>query len=281
MKKTVLFFLLLLISEVVAAQNAQKLIENLVTPAYNADSVRAVLDKSPYFTLFKDNYFIGGTTLGSKPDKADSDVKFQISISQRITKSQLPFDTYLYIQYTQKVFWNVLEQSLPMRDLNFNPGVGLGHLLIHRNRYIGKSYLMLEHESNGKDSIFSRSWNRLSFGTAIILNKNWEMQFKTWIPFIDSRNNKDILNYNGIFQLATNVRTNNRRFNFGVIATKRKKGGSFNSQWEVSYKFNNKENQYLFLQYYNGYAENLLEYNKYTSRIRLGFVIKPQDFSIY
>ena len=26
---------------------------------YNADSVRAVLDKMPYFTLFRDNYFSG------------------------------------------------------------------------------------------------------------------------------------------------------------------------------------------------------------------------------
>ena len=28
---------------------------------YNADSVREILDNMPYFSLFKDNYFIGGT----------------------------------------------------------------------------------------------------------------------------------------------------------------------------------------------------------------------------
>ncbi len=71
---------------------------------YNADSVRAVLDKAPYFTLFKDNYFIGGTTIGHKPTAANSDVKFQLSIAQRLTKSKLPFDTYLFIQYTRKPF---------------------------------------------------------------------------------------------------------------------------------------------------------------------------------
>ena len=78
--------------------------EKIVANAYNADSVRAVWDKMPYFTLFKDNYFIGGTTLGGKPTSVNSDVKFQLSIAQRLTKSKLPFDTYLFIQYTQKAF---------------------------------------------------------------------------------------------------------------------------------------------------------------------------------
>ena len=69
---------------------------------YNADSVRAELDKMPYFTLFRDNYFSGGIPLGTKPTGHNSDVKFQLSISQRLTKSKLPFDSYLFIQYTQK-----------------------------------------------------------------------------------------------------------------------------------------------------------------------------------
>ena len=45
--------------------------EKIVANAYNADSVRAVLDKMPYFTLFKDNYFVGGTTIGHKPTAAN------------------------------------------------------------------------------------------------------------------------------------------------------------------------------------------------------------------
>ena len=109
-----------------------------------------------------------------------------------------------------------------MRDLNFNPGIGLGHLIVHKNKYIGKGYLMVEHESNGKDSIFSRSWNKITLAAAVLLNKNWEVQFKGWIPIVDGKENKDILKYNGIFQVAANYRTDNRRFNCGVILTKRK-----------------------------------------------------------
>ena len=234
--------MLLLLSVMVCTLSGQEkkgetIGERIVANAYNADSIRGILDKMPYFTLFKDNYFVGGTTLGHKPTAANSDVKFQLSIAQRLTKSKLPFDTYLFIQYTQKAFWNVFQESLPMKDLNFNPGIGLGHLIVYHNKYIGKGYLMLEHESNGKDSTASRSWNKVTFAVAITLSPNWEAQFKTWT--------------------------------------------SFNTQVELSYKFNNNENQYFFLQYYNGFGENLLEYNKFKSMIRIGFVIKPSDFSLY
>lgn len=248
---------------------------------YNADSVRAVLDKMPYFTLFRDNYFSGGIPLGTKPTGHNSDVKFQLSISQRLTKSKLPFDSYLFIQYTQKAFWDVFRESLPMRDLNFNPGIGLGHLIIRHNKYIGKAYLMLEHESNGRDSIDSRSWNKITLSCALVLNDNWETQFKTWIPIIDGENNKDILKYNGIFQFAVNYRTCNKRLQIGALITQRKAWFGFNMQLELSYKFNKRENQFFFIQYYNGYGENLLEYNQYKNMLRVGFVIKPQDFSLY
>ena len=248
---------------------------------YNADSVRAILDKHPYFSLFKDNYFIGGIPIGEKITSRNSDVKFQISVSQRLTKSKLPFDSYLFLQYTQKAFWNVFQASLPMRDLNFNPGIGLGHLIIRKNKYIGKAYVMVEHESNGRDSIENRSWNKLTLGAAVLLNKNWEVQFKGWIPVIDGKENDDILKYNGIFQVAANYRTDNRRLNLGLILTRRLTWFSFNTWVELSYKFNNNENQYFFVQYYNGYGENLLEYNQFKSILRVGFVIKPQDFSLY
>lgn len=283
MRKIVVFLFLSVFVCSVPAQTkiGEAIKEKIVENAYNADSVRAILDKMPYFSLFKDNYFTGGTTIGSKPTSTNSDVKFQLSIAQRLTKSKLPFDTYLFLQYTQKAFWNVFQKSFPMKDLNYNPGIGLGHLIVYHNKYIGKGYLMFEHESNGRDSTASRSWNKVTLGAAIALTRNWEVQFKTWIPIVDGKYNKDLLKYNGIFQMAANYRTDNRRFNCGLILTKRKTWTSFNTQVELSYKFNNNENQYFFLQYYNGYGESLLEYNKFKSMLRVGFVIKPTDFSLY
>lgn len=282
-KATLFLFCFIFICRTGFSQEEMRQLSDKFPPVryYNADSVREILDKAPYFSLFKDNYFVGGIPLNHEPTKVNSDVKFQLSIQQRITKSKLPFDTYLFIQYTQKAFWNVFQKSMPMREMNYNPGIGLGHLFVYKNNYIGKGYLMIEHESNGKDSIYSRSWNKVTLCASLMVNRNWETQFKIWAPIVDSDNNRDLLKYTGIFQAGATFRTDNRRFNASVLFTKRNSKMSFNTQMEFSYKFNEKENQYLFLQFYNGYAENLLEYNQYKCMLRLGFVIKPSDFSFF
>ena len=70
---------------------------------FNADSIRNEFDNGPYFTLFRDNYFVLGTALGEKPTRFNSDVKFQISIAQRLTKSTLPWNTYLFLTYSPKM----------------------------------------------------------------------------------------------------------------------------------------------------------------------------------
>lgn len=245
-----------------------------------ADSIRRALDNGPYFTLYKDNYFIAGTTIGGKPTATNSDVKFQVSIAQRLTKSTLPFNTYLYLFYTQKCMWNVFENSMPMRDFNFNPGIGLAKHLFVKNRYVGKVTLMIEHESNGRDGIESRSWNKVSLASNIFIDPNFMVHGKGWIPIIDGQNNKDILDYCGIYQVGTAFTTPNKRFGFALTMVKRR-GWNFkyNTIWEVNYRLFKDENQFLFLQYYNGYGENLLDYNQHHSRLRIGLVIKPQLFS--
>ena len=250
-------------------------------PDYNADSVRRLMESGPHFTLFKDNYFIGGTPLGQKLKASNSNVKFQISIGHRLTKSVLPFNTYLFLNYTQKTIWNVMEESMPMRDMNFNPGIGLGHLIVYKNKYVGRAFIMIEHESNGKDSLASRSWNKVSFTTSIMLSKRLNVQMKYWVPIIDSENNRDILKYNGIGHIGFDYISSNERIRAGVLSTWRSNSFSFNTQCELSFKIDKRVNQFLFIQYYNGFGENLLDYNKYKSVLRIGFVIKPQSFSIY
>ena len=166
---------------------------------FNADSIRNEFDRGPYFTLYKDNYFTAGTSLGDKPNGDNSDVKFQVSIAQRLTKSTLPFNTYLFLMYSQKCMWNVFKESMPMRDLNFNPGIGLSKLLIVKDRLIGKATVLIEHESNGRDGDESRSWNKISFCGSVYIDPQVMIHAKWWIPIIDGQNNKDILKYSGIY----------------------------------------------------------------------------------
>ncbi|MCM1347850.1 MAG: phospholipase A [Firmicutes bacterium] len=281
MEKKLLSFLLCMFALLLSGEaKAQIVAPDSLT--FDADSIKRAFDNQPYFGLYKDNYFIFGLPIGEKPTRKNSNVKFQISFAQRLTKSVLPWDTYLFLFYTQKVFWNVLEKSLPMTDLNFNPGIGLVKPLFVKNRFIGKLMLLVEHESNGKDGVKSRSWNKISLGANIMIDPNFIVHGKVWLPIIDGGENRDILNYAGIYQMGTQFYTPDRRFGAAVTLVKRKGWAlNYNTIIELNYRLFKSENQYLFAQYYNGYGEGLLEYKRFHSMFRVGIVIKPRIFSDY
>ncbi len=247
---------------------------------FNPDSIRRDFRDQPYFGLYKDNYFIFGPPVGFRPTKENTNIKFQVSIAQRLTNATLPGGTYLYLFYSQKCFWNVLENSMPMTDLNFNPGIGLTKPLFVKNRYIGKVSLIVEHESNGRDSIQSRSWNKISLAANIIIDPNLMVSGKIWLPIVDGENNKDILKYSGIYQMSVQASTDNRKFTGSITLVKRQGWNlNYNTIVELAYRFSRRSNQYFFLQYYNGYGEGLLDYKVFKSQLRLGIVIKPMLFS--
>lgn len=244
------------------------------------DSLKHDLQFGPYFGLYKDNYFTVGTTPFRKPTSTNSDVKFQISLSIRLTNAVLPWNSFLFLFYTQKTFWNVFQNSMPMHDLNFNPGIGWSKPFFNKGRYAGKLTMLVEHESNGRDGLDSRSWNRVSFYGSTIIDDWLMVHAKFWIPIIDGENNRDILKYCGIYQSGVVVTTPNKKFSFGLTMVKRSGWNlNFNTILEASWKVHEKSNLNLFTQYYNGYGESLLDYNQFHSRLRVGIVFKPHFFS--
>ena len=268
------FFTSTAFAQVVEVPNHEVIEEEKVKEYYEKEE--------PFYSLFKDNYFIFGGPINHKMTKHNSDAKFQVSLQIRLTNNTLPWNSYLYFYYTQKVFWSILEESLPMTDLNFNPGIGLAKPLYSDGRYIGKLKLQIEHESNGKDSIASRSWNRISAGANIIVDNTLMIHGKVWIPIIDGENNKDILDYCGIYQVGTQVMSENQKWTGSVTLVKRR-GWKLNDNViaEISYRFSKRSDWSIFAQYYCGYGEGLLNYNRHVSKIRAGIVIRPHFFSDY
>ncbi|MBQ6166445.1 MAG: phospholipase A [Muribaculaceae bacterium] len=245
-----------------------------------ADSIREELDDRPYFSLYKDTYFVGGTVLGGKPDGYNSDVKFQISFQQRLTKSVLPFHTYLYLFYSQKAIWHVFRNSLPFYDLNFNPGIGLSKYIIMKNRLLGKVTLMAEHESNGRDGTASRSWNKVSIAGEAYISPYLMAHAKYWIPIVDGKYNRDILKYMGLYQAGFQAKSLDDKWVLDMTLVKRSGWNlNFNTIVQLGYRINHNSNQFIMLQYYNGYGEHMLDYNQYHSRIRFGLLIRPHFFS--
>lgn len=282
MKMPLRFTFLTLVLLLAAAPRAGAQIVSIANDEINTDSVRRAFDDAPYFGLYKDNYFIFGCPVGPRITRDNCNIKFQISIAQRLTRSTLPFGTYLYLFYSQKCFWNILEDSMPMTDLNFNPGIGLTKPLFVKGRFVGKVSLIAEHESNGRDGAASRSWNRLSIAGSIMIDPQLLVHSKVWLPIIDGAENRDILDYCGIYQIGTSVSSRNGRLGLAVNLVKRKGWKqNYNTTVEFNYRIFPRDNQYLFVQYYNGYGEGLLAFKEFHSMLRVGLVIKPKLFSDY
>lgn len=235
------------------------------------------IDNLPSFGVFKDTYFTTGIPLHGSINKKTADAHFQFSIRQRLTKSRLPFNTYLMLNYTQKSFWDIYAKSSPFKDNNYNIGVGVGKVIIHNGAVRGGAFLQVEHESNGRDGDESRSWNMISLAGRYNYNVQLVFGFKVWIPFVDGEQNEDLLDYRGLGTVTANYLSKNKRWWLTTEFTPRKGWGNLNSLVTVSYKLHPKHNQFLYLRFYDGMGESLLDYNRYEINLRVGFCIKP-DF---
>lgn len=244
-------------------------------------SIRQTVDAMPAFGIYKDMFFVTGIPLNTKVNRNTTDAMFQISIRQRLTKSYFPFNSFLYLTYTQKSFWDIYSKSSPFRDTNYNPGIGFGRYLIQNNKLKGAGFIQIEHESNGRDSIDSRSWNYLSLSSKYFFNLRLSLGLELWIPFVDGKENKDLLDYRGLGIVSINYISKDAKWWLSSDLNPRKGWGNVNTTVNIAYKLSRSHNQYLFAQFYNGKGESLLDYDKYSMNIRFGICIKPDFLNIY
>lgn len=242
----------------------------------------AIFLSQPNFSMYKDNYFITGTSFREGPSINNSDVKFQISLKYRINQKPLFDNVYSYLTYTQKSFWDVYQKSSPFGDINFNPGVGLMRPYMSKKGRLGYYSLMIEHESNGKDSISSRSWNFISLNWGAEVSPKLIIDAKVTIPYGSLSDNPQLPKYIGYGDLGLTYVFIPQKLYAKVIL---KKGADWDWRGSVEtqlfFKVIPTSNLYMILQGFHGYGENLLQYNKEVSMIRFGFVLKPNFMNFF
>ena len=185
------------------------------------------------------------------------------------------------LTYTQKSFWDIYKKSKPFAESNYNPTLGLGTPITRRDKLVGLGMLQFEHESNGRGGDSSRSWNRISLTGIFEFNRRFSGELKLWIP-MGLSDNPDYVRYGGYGQAAVNYKSLDERVRLSLLVVKR--GGwnlNANLRLEAGYRLSKRSNQYLFLQYYNGYAESMIEYRQFHSYWRIGFAIKPRGWTIF
>ena len=246
------------------------------------EQVYDTIKTMPSFSSYHDNYFISGIPTNKPANKDNADIKYQISFKQLVTRTSLPLNSYLFLSYSQKAIWNVYRKSSPFEEINFNPAIGLGKPLFNKEGYIfGLTELKFEHESNGRDGMESRSWNRITGALHTPLGRRTILSLIGWIPVAYKDNHPDLLDYVGLGEVKVEQTFFSNRFIGEITIRKGLEGWKGSVGSKLYYKlFNNSGNQYLMLEWFAGYAESLIDYNRYTSMVRLGYVIKSTDLNI-
>jgi phospholipase A1 len=197
-------------------------------------------------------------------DIQETEVKFQISLK-------------IKFGYTQKSFWQLYNfaDSSPFRETNYEPELLL-NIRTHVP-FLGMNARTMQvgfnHQSNGRSQPFSRSWNRI-VGNVGLERDHFILLFKAWYPIPEREekdDNPDIDDYMGYGEIWGYYVWNGYRLGAMLRNNLRRKDNRGALQLEWSIPITRKVDVYV--QYFNGYGESLLDYNHSVNRIAIGFIL--------
>lgn len=294
---SVTVFLLLLCSTVALAQEdasqengalPQTAAEGDASPASGKQSKSEdqLEEKSFSFSPHRPNYCLAITYNDNPNEDVYPDVgrevpnnyeaNFQISLKVLMFKDLFKGRGKLFFAYTQRSWWQVYNSSSPFRETNYEPEAFLSvntdfpNVPLLRNTYCLVGFA---HQSNGQGEELSRSWNRL-YLEFIVKTDHFMLGLKPWfrIPESDETDdNPDIDEYLGYGKLYGAYKLSDFIFSFALCNNLRFDENRNGIELGLSYALRN--NLRLYLQYYNGYGESLIDYNNLTNRIGFGFMI--------
>lgn len=203
-------------------------------------------------------------------------VKFQFSLKV------VPFDTLLdsWIQptvgYTQTSFWDIFGKSSPFYDTSYKPSAFIYFPNVFRRTNSWTLDLQggYQHESNGKGDPSSRSMNSVygQFNLRIGNPDKWHVSItpRAWFYILDLSDNPDIANYRGYANVA--AKGGYEKYEVGAKLQMGDNGQHAGLQLDFTAPLLRKFHfmPYFHVQYWNGYGETLLGYNKYTHSVRCG-----------
>ena len=216
-----------------------------------------------------------GHSVATSEQQDKVEAKFQISFKTKLGQEIFGHRGDLWFGYTQSSRWQVYnsELSRPFRETNYEPEL----LLVFHTRYrllgldgrlLGVS---LNHQSNGKDLPYSRSWNRI-IGMVGFERQAWTLLVRPWwrLPEVaGEEDNPDIVNYFGRGDVLLVLRL--RAHEITLMARHSLRGGEdSHGAVELGWVFPIHRELKGYLQIFHGYGESLIDYNARSTRIGLG-----------
>lgn len=212
----------------------------------------------------------------------DVEAKFQLSIKLPLNyQSMFIQGDELFFGFTIQSWWQVYSNNIskPFRETNYQPELFyMAPLNWHPAGGNTGFSLGIEHQSNGRSSVLSRSWNRIYFN--LLYEKNdFALSIKPWVRIPedeknnnlsdDGDDNPDISDYMGHFELGLLYRW--RDYEFALKG--RENFETHNGAYEFNLTFPLWGNLRGYAQYTEGYGESLIDYNHSQKRFGLGIAL--------
>jgi len=252
--------------------------------APRANDEAKLVDKPPPLavSVYEPVYFIVGGDGGLN-------AKFQISFRYRLfdgngaLASRLRWIDDLYLSFSQTSLWDLNDLSKPFKDSSYRPRVfyanyDLGRLLDGRLRLGVEAGF--GHESNGKDGDASRSFNMayvrptLTFGDP----EGFNVYVAPLIHnYLSDDENPDLKDYRGYVDWLIGAGSKGG-LNFWTTLRKGERSNFGSAELNLSFPLSKLSGGdltgWLLLQYFGGYGESLLDYDKkLDSQWRLGISV--------
>ena len=238
---------------------------------------RSYLLPLTYVDKIDQELFAGLNDPAADEELDNLEVKFQYSFKVPIGQRFLLGRDQLYFGFTQLSLWQAYNSDLssPFRENNYQPEI-LWEVPLSEPLFNGRlSHInwSLIHHSNGLGGDLSRSWNRIAFATTWA-DSDWAINLKLWKRIeedAEDDDNPDIEDFMGYGQLQLGYRWGEKRFT-GIIYNNFESDDNHTSV-DISFSMPISRKLRGFIQYFNGYGETLINYNRRTRRIGIGVVL--------
>lgn len=240
---------------------------NYILPAYGTSSIN------------RDAY---GDVVSWSDNLTDVEAKFQLSLKVPINEEPIfRFGDGVYFAFTVEAWWQVYSDQIskPFRETNYRPE--FFYLTPLPFKPFGGNAGMtfgVEHQSNGRSQVLSRSWNR--FYASFLWEKgNFALNFQPWwrVPEDEDEfpgdpkgdDNPDIADYMGHFELYAAYTWDDYELNLMTRQNFATNKGAV--ELGVSFPLWGRLRGYSKI--FSGYGESLIDYNHSQTRFGIGLAL--------
>ena len=252
---------------------------------------KEALDNSFAMTQHRQNYILPMTYITNPNSAGNSELteenidkkeaKFQISTKFPLYLEEAGFDG-VYFGFTLTSFWQLYnsEVSKPFRETNYEPEVFWQETADYSvfGYKFNTFQVGFNHMSNGQSGLQSCSWNRLF--ASIVFSDNDDIYYlKTWYRIPEDEkddindptgdDNPDIQDYYGRIELGYGRKIG--AFKMMALLRNNLDFDENRGSIQLDFTYPISDRYELLLQYFNGYGDSLIDYNRSQERIGVGF----------